>query len=246
MTAPHRIRAVLFDLGGTLIDERDFTGWAELARRCYLDFGTDELAHAFGEVEEEFDRHPPELDQEAAIVEFWRRTLSRAAGREVTPATAAQYVAARRGSESPLALYSDARRCLDTLRRERRALGVISNSTSEARVRSILDRVGILPYFRRVVSSGTEGVAKPNPEIFRRAVERMGVAPAEAFYVGNLVNTDARAARAAGLHAAWLHRAATSIGDDPSEIVSLLEVPLCLQRIERAAPPRTEGGRRAT
>ena len=245
MPAPHRIRAVLFDLGGTLVDERDFAGWAELARRCYLDLGTDDLAHAYMEVEDEFDRDPPSLDPEKTIVEFWRRTLSRSAGREVTAATAARYVAARRESDGPMALYSDARRCLESLRREHRTLGVVSNSTSEARVRSILNRVGILSYFHRVVSSGTEGVAKPDPEIFRRAVERMGVTAGEAFYVGDLPNTDARAARAAGLHSAWLNRAATTVGVDPTEITSLLEVPLCLQRIEGVSELRATVDRRA-
>lgn len=245
MNASGPIRAVLFDLGNTLVDERDFQGWVELARHCYLDLDPDTLAHAYSEVGREIDRSPPELDQEALIVEFWRRTLSGAAGREVTKVVAAQFVAARRDHDVPLPLFSDSRRCLDQLKAQHRALGVVSNSTSEARVRAILDRVGILPYFSRVVSSGTEGVAKPDPEIFRRAVERMGVHPSEAFYVGDLANTDARAARAAGLHSVWLNRAGTGIGDDPPEIMSLLEVPLCIQRIEGLAELTSGRGRRA-
>ncbi len=215
------------------MDGQDYAGWCELARRFYLDLDPDLLAHASREVDEEMDAEPPGLTGEARIVENWRRVLSRTAGREVGREVAQKFTAAVRASERPIRLFSDARRCLDQLAAEHRLLGVVSNSTSEARVRSILDRVGILDYFDRVVSSGTEGVEKPDPEIFRRAVARLGVAPAEAVYVGNLVHTDARAARAAGLYALWLNRYGFGYGEDPPEITSLLEVPLWVERIER-------------
>jgi putative hydrolase of the HAD superfamily len=228
-----RIRAVLFDLGGTLVDERDYDGWAELARRFYLDFDPDALTHAFQEVERETDAEPLAGDRDAKIVEFWRRVLARASEKDVTTATAEKFVRAIRAEELPVRLFSDTRRCLEELRSARRELGVVSNSTSEAHVRRILDRAGILDYFSRVVSSGTEGVAKPDPEIFRRAIRRMNVTPGEALYVGNLAFTDAKAAAAAGLHAVWLNRDGMEVGDDPPEIMSLLEVPLWVTRIER-------------
>lgn len=233
MSGAHpRVKAVLFDLGGTLVDERDYSGWTDDARKLYLDFDPDDLRHAYQEVEAEIDAEPPNPDREATFVEFWRRTLARASERDVTDTTVAKFVALRRSGNVAIQLYSDTRRCLDQLRHERRALGVVSNSTSEARVRQILDRVGILDYFERIVSSGTEGVEKPNPEIFLRAVHRMSVAPGDALYVGNLAYTDAKAAESAGLRAVWLNREGFGFGEDPPEITSLLEVPLCVRRIE--------------
>jgi len=234
------IRAVLFDLGGTLIDERDFVGWSEWARGVGIEAAPDEIAHAFAEVEEEIDVVPLDLAGQAAVVERWRRILTLAVGKAVNTETASRFVARRSlGQEHPVFLYSDVRRCLDQLRADRRRLGVISNSTSEASVRRILDRVGILEYFERVVSSGTEGVAKPDPEIFRRTLARLDVRPEEALYVGNLPRTDAVAARAAGLHSVWLHRDGTGLGEDPPEITSLLEVPLVVRQLERpdSLPP---------
>lgn len=228
-----RIDAVFFDLGGTLVDERHFSEWVDLARRVHLELDVDTLAHFYGEVERELDADPIALDREAAVVEFWRRVLSGAAGRAVDPAIVAKFLQLRGSSESPVRLFSDVRRTLDHLKGEHRALGVISNSTSEASVRRILDRARILDYFERIVSSGTEGVAKPNPEIFRRAVQRLDVAPSAAFFVGNLARTDAKAAAAAGLHAVWLNREGFGFGEDPPEITSLLEVPLAIRRIER-------------
>ncbi len=228
-----RVEAVLFDLGGTLVDERDYSGWAELARHAYLDLTPEELRHAFGEVEREHDRTPIGPPGPATQLEFWRRVLVRAADRPVELAAARRFLDARADRpEPPLALYSDVRRCLDTLRGGRRRLAVVSNSQSEAGVRRILDRVQIVDYFDRVVSSGSEGVGKPDPEIFRRAVDRLHVRPAQALHVGNLEHTDAIGAHRAGLHAVWLNRDGTGISDGTPEITSLLEVPLVVREIE--------------
>ena len=224
---------MLFDLGGTLVDERDYAGWCDLARRFYLEIDPDAMTHAYLEVEREVDESPPPPSGVDAAIDFWRRVLARAAEKELPTELAAKFVATVRGTERPFGLYSDTRRCLDTLSGEHRQLGVVSNSTSEAQVRQILHRVGILDYFSRVVSSGTEGVAKPDPEIFLRAVRRMNLRPEETFYVGNLRHTDAKGAAAAGLHSVWLNRYGFGYGEDPPEITSLLEVPLWVRRVER-------------
>jgi len=242
-----RIRAVLFDLGGTLVDEKDFDGWVEIARRYYLDLDPDKLRHAFLEVETAVDALAPALAREDRLVDFWQRTLSRAAEKEVDAPTTRKFMAAVREEERPVRLYSDARRCLETLRSEGRALAVVSNSTSEATVRRILDRVGILDFFERIVSSGTEGVEKPDPEIFHRAVRRLDVRPEEAVFVGNLEQTDAKGAEAAGLHGVWLNREGFGYGEDPPEITSLLEVHLVIRRLESEgsrSPARAPGGAR--
>ncbi len=234
MPARHpRIRAVLFDLGGTLVDEWDFNTLAELARRLYLDVGADDLSHYYLEVERRHDEHPPPGDREQRLAELWRAVLSGASGRELAPAVGARFRHLLSEEERPVHLYSDVRRCLEAVRNPGRGLAVVSNSTSEAGLRRILDRAGILGYFRRVLSSGTEGVSKPDPEIFRRAVGRLDVAPEEALHVGNLAFTDARAARSAGLQALWLNRYGTGLGLDPPEITSLLEVPAWVRRFER-------------
>ena len=45
------------------------------------------------------------------------------------------------------------------------------------------------------------GVEKPDPRIFQIALERAGLEPSEAAYVGDLYSIDVLGARAAGLHA---------------------------------------------
>jgi putative hydrolase of the HAD superfamily len=230
MTDASRIRAVLFDLGGTLVDYHDYAHWTELARRCLVDAEEEALAHAFLEVERETD-----TPKKVPFTEFWQQVLSRASGREVALPVAERFLALSREEPGFFRLYSDTRRCLDELRAEGRRLAVVSNSSSEAHVRRILHETGILPYFERVVSSGTEGVEKPHPEIFHRALRRMELEPPHAMYVGNLAFTDAQAAAAAGLRSVWLNRAGTGLDDGPPEVTSLLEVPLWVRRLEDAA-----------
>ncbi len=221
------IRAVLFDLGGTLVDYHDFGHWTELAHRCFVPADEEQMAHGFFEVERETDTR-----ERIGQVEFWRRTLERASERPVDAPTATRFTELLKQRPGFFRLYSDTRRCLDHLKAEGRRMAVVSNSSSEAHVRQILHSTGILPFFERVVSSGTEGVEKPDPEIFRRAVDRLKIPAGDALYVGNLAFTDAVAAHEAGLRSLWLNRAGTGFGRDPPEITSLLEVPLWVRQLE--------------
>jgi len=222
------ITTVFFDLGGTLVDEQDIAGWVEEATKLGVDLPPDDLAHAYSEVLRETDRSP-----RPTFLEFWELVLSRGSQRPVARATVERFSESYYARERPMPLFSDARRCLEDLRDQGRRMGVISNSRGEDHVREILIRRGIAEFFETVVSSGTEGVSKPDPEIFRRALARMKVGPEESFYVGDLAYTDAKAAAAVGMQSVWLHRSGTGFGDDPPEITSLLEVPLLLWTMEK-------------
>jgi putative hydrolase of the HAD superfamily len=80
--------------------------------------------------------------------------------------------------------------------------GVISNSNGS--VRSILEALGLARHLDFVLDSGEVGVEKPDPRIFRLALERAGVAASEAVYIGDLYSVDVLGARAAGLAAILL------------------------------------------
>lgn len=234
MAGALRYEVVLFDLGGTLVDEYDFAGWAGVAGGIGLDADPDLVRHAFQEVVAEVDARPigPMSDASVRAV-FWQRVLGRACERPVDAGTARRFLDAQeRAPEPTFTVYSDVRRCLDALAEQRRRLGVVSNSVSEASVRRILALTGIAPYFDAVVSSGTEGVAKPDPAIFARAVARFGASADRTFYVGNLEHTDALAARAAGLGSVWLNREGTGFTDGTPELTSLLELPILLEELE--------------
>lgn len=78
-------------------------------------------------------------------------------------------------------------------------LGVVSNS--EGKLRALFERLGLVSHFEVIVDSQLEGVQKPDAEIFRRGLARMGVAKERALYAGDIPEIDVIGARSAGMDA---------------------------------------------
>ena len=81
-------------------------------------------------------------------------------------------------------------------------MGLVTNG----RVRSQqpkIDGLGIARYFRTILISEAEGVAKPDPEIFRRAVHNLGVSAHETVMIGDNPEADVRGAKSFGMRAIW-------------------------------------------
>lgn len=69
-----------------------------------------------------------------------------------------------------------------------------------------LETIGIRHLFADVVTAVDAGAAKPAPEIFRYAVLRAGVTPAEVVHVGDHPEIDVAGAVGAGLATVWMNR----------------------------------------
>jgi putative hydrolase of the HAD superfamily len=91
---------------------------------------------------------------------------------------------------------------LDALLEAGFRLGVISNA--DGRMERAIERAGLRDRFEFVIDSEVVGVAKPAPEIFHAASSRMGLAPSECLYVGDLYPVDVVGARGAGMDAVLL------------------------------------------
>jgi putative hydrolase of the HAD superfamily len=91
------------------------------------------------------------------------------------------------------------RESLSRLRAAGLRLGIVSNS--DGRVEQALAASGLRGYFDVVIDSGLHGVEKPDPAIFRAALDALGVGPEEALYVGDVYEVDVVGARAAGMEA---------------------------------------------
>ncbi len=81
-------------------------------------------------------------------------------------------------------------------------VGIVSNS--EGRLPELFAHVGLGDAFEIVVDSAHEGVRKPDPELFRRALSRMRVDATRAIYAGDIPSVDVGGAHAAGMHAALI------------------------------------------
>ena len=102
-------------------------------------------------------------------------------------------------------------------------LGVVSNA--EGRVERDLDGAGYAGLFETVVDSHVVGVEKPDPQIFRIAMERMGVAPETVVFLGDVPSVDVAGARAAGMTAVLLDRHDLYAAVDVPRLRSIAEFP---------------------
>lgn len=70
------------------------------------------------------------------------------------------------------------------------SLGILSNGFKNAQ-HSKMNHSGIIEYFEKIITSDQVGVNKPNPEIFKYAIEMSGVKVDEIAYIGDnyLVDT---------------------------------------------------------
>jgi putative hydrolase of the HAD superfamily len=187
------IRAVLFDVGGPIYDDRVY---AEALLTGLHRLGAQVSVAAF---DDEYER----CRREQA---GFTRPLAKRFG--VSPDALTQ-TAARSWRYPPAALFPDAEKAVRQLTGRYR-VGILANQPGAAR--RALERDGIAPYIDFWVLSGEVGLAKPDPAIFAYAVELAGCPEDTVAYVGNRLDNDIRPARRAGLRPIWLLR-----GEAPTE-----------------------------
>jgi putative hydrolase of the HAD superfamily len=98
---------------------------------------------------------------------------------------------------------------LTELRRRGLLVGLISNCTED--VADVWPETEFARYFDAAVFSATAGLAKPQPEIYRRVLSELGVEAEECLFVGDGANDELRGARDVGMTPVLIHRD----GEDP-------------------------------
>jgi putative hydrolase of the HAD superfamily len=188
------IRAVLFDLDGTLLNRRRtyrlflesqlerFTYLQPLAatfieRGLYLDENGYAPRHDLYEQLAVDLRLPPEFATEL-LEDFWHRFPA-----ECVP-------------------FPDLGETLDTLRTMGLRLGLITNGFEAIQGRKI-DGLGIRPLLDAILISESVGSHKPDAAIFLRGLELMEARGNEAVFVGDNPETDIAGAKGAGMKAIW-------------------------------------------
>jgi putative hydrolase of the HAD superfamily len=123
-------------------------------------------------------------------------------------------------------LHDDAIPALDRLAATDLVLGLISNF--EAWLERLLESLEVQHYFDVTVISGVEGVEKPDPEIFRIALERAEVQAGEAVYVGDHPFFDVEAAREAGMIPVLVDRRNRHPDVDAIRVPTLEDLPVAI------------------
>lgn len=198
-----RPRAVLFDMGGVLLESAD--GYDEAGFAKSFPDGLPEdapLDWFFGMSQTCIERFTalkpprPAMDIRPIITE-WLGKRGVAAG----PDTVERWHWIMQQWEAR-PIFDFVRPTLEQLRAMGLRMGVVSNTLSAAAyLREHFEREGILEYFDVTVFSAEFGINKPGPAIFAHALESIGVAPAGAWYVGDKPQRDICGAHRAGMTA---------------------------------------------
>ena len=99
-------------------------------------------------------------------------------------------------------ISQDSLSTLESLRASGKKLGIITNGPTRWQSRKI-ECMGIASLFDAVLISETEGIQKPDPRIFTRALEGCGVLASESIFVGDHPEIDIGGAKGAGLTPVW-------------------------------------------
>ncbi|HET6266117.1 MAG TPA: HAD-IA family hydrolase [Acidobacteriota bacterium] len=118
-------------------------------------------------------------------------------------------------------LYDDVLEVLQQLKDRGQVLAIISNWDS--RLPSLLQSLGLAPFFKATVVSALVGYEKPHPAIFQIALKDTNLQPHEVLYIGDDPFLDYQAAQKAGMDALHLDRSG-HYKPHPGRITSLTEI----------------------
>ncbi len=221
------IEFVYLDAGGTLIDPFPSVGgvYARAGKAHGLEANSLDLQRGFAQVWSEargaqsarfttFGRDEPETHA------FWRSLVF-----DVLDVVGfdgdkeACFLAFFRAFEEPEAwtVYPDVQPLLAGLKRRGIKAGLLSNW--DYRLPPLLQRLGIQDLQPQIISC-FEGIAKPDPELYRRAAQRVGIAPERIVYVGDHRDLDLDPALEVGFEAYLIDREGKE-EHDPRAIKSL-------------------------
>jgi len=208
------IRAVFFDLGGTLLVMRRDRIFRRVLKEEGRDASIERIHSAYTGLEgwwleayssrvmtpeqtEDAYRHLDEVvftklfPSESPSVAFDVSRLVRKRWPELE-------------GEIPLELYPDVHPTLTKLARGGFSMGLISNAPADTD--QVVESLGLTKFLGSVIISGAVGYSKPHPEIFRMALRDLDVPPEEAIHVGDVYEADVVGARNAGMNGLLIDR----------------------------------------
>ena len=122
---------------------------------------------------------------------------------------------------------------LDTLDAWGMPMGIITNGGTAVQNLKV-DALRLRPRMGTILVSEAIGIAKPDPRIFHRAAEDLGIAPSDAVYVGDHPLIDILGAAAVGLTPIWLPRGIPWPDGHPPplcQLDALRDLPALLERL---------------
>jgi len=207
-------KAVLFDLGNTLVCSCPEEAFQEILRVHGIVETIDRVKQAIIKGNQEFDI---EKHVHLPAHEFYTRwNLVELKHLGIRDQANAMKLAEDIDSEwfeyAQLHLYPEVKPILQRLKQMGLKLGIITGGYEED-VEKILPKVSLQDVFDVCVGVNTIGKRKPSPEVFQYTLKKLGVTPDEAVFVGDDLKRDYLGAEQAGLTAVLIRREGSATSD---------------------------------
>jgi HAD superfamily hydrolase (TIGR01662 family) len=199
------LKAVLFDVDFTLArpgPELGPEGYLRVGRRHGVELDVSRHEAARAAAVETLQKHPDFRHDEEIWIEFTERIVLGMGGTPATARAIASEVERAWERSDNFDIYDDVEPVLEELRAQGLKIGFVSNGARD--LREFVRHHGLDADV--TVASRYHGKVKPDPTIFRKALDRLGVDPAEAAMVGDHVEDDIEGARALGMRAVLVDR----------------------------------------
>jgi putative hydrolase of the HAD superfamily len=195
-----RVRALFFDVGGTLLRPHPSVGavYAAVAARHGITTTPDEMERAFRRSWTALKG--PDLT--VSRKEWWRQLVFRTLGQENHACFEELYETFAR--PDVWQVFPDVEEALREARSRGLHIGVISNW--DERLRPLLDKLELAQYFDSMTISCEVGAEKPRAEIFLAALQAANVYAAQAVHIGDSYAEDVRGAESVGMRAFLVDR----------------------------------------
>lgn len=207
------MKAILFDLYGTLIDihtdEDSITFWKRISKKVnkYYDYTPNDLKSKYIQICREKGKEKEEID----ILEVFEELLF--ITKEQAIEVAWQF---RKASTKYIHLYRGVKKLLKRLKNEGVPLYVLSNA-QEAFTLPELKKLRIESYFDGIAISSAYGVKKPNIEFFQKAMKNFNLQ--DAIMIGNDLECDILPAKELGLKTIFIESNLTPFNQEEDKII---------------------------
>ncbi|WP_102272573.1 HAD family hydrolase [Cytobacillus massiliigabonensis] len=216
------IKAVVFDLDGTLLNR-------DASLKNFLDEQYKRLYQYLGHIQiEKYTSRFIELDQRGYVGKdlVYQQLIGEFNISGISQESLHQdYI---NEFSSCCVPFSNLLNILESLKERSIRLGIITNGKGKFQMDNI-KALGIESYFDAILISEREGIKKPNPEIFKKAISKLDAAAYESMYVGDHPENDVLGSKNIGMSAVWKkdmywgHAEADFVINDLMELLKIVE-----------------------
>lgn len=244
------IRAVIFDLGNTLMYPVAPDLWPEVIQRgnqalmehlCELNL-LDDCDDFVTEFNQRLHQYYNERDKqlvETSTFLVLKELLAEKGHADVPDFVIRESLDAHYAiTQKNWQLEDDAIACLDALRGHNYKMGLLSNAGDHRDVLQLVERFGLSPYFEFILTSAGCGFRKPHYKIFQLALQKVNARGEDVVMVGDTLEADILGANRMGMYSIWITRRSEPVTDDtlparPRAIIKTLgELPELLTELE--------------